>query len=61
MSDVFLTDLEAAMRTAKAMQQSRVPIHIFVLAKLIAGYRQSLEATDLERDAREFLQVRRAR
>lgn len=59
MTKVFLDDLEAAVRTAKTMQQSRVPIHVFTLAQLIAGYRKSLEATDLERDAREFLAVRR--
>lgn len=55
-----LDDLEAAMKTAKAMGQSKIPVHLFVLADLLAKAREAIEMTDLERDARHFMKGRRA-
>jgi len=54
-----LEDLEAAMKTAKAMGQSKVPVHIFVLADLLSKARQAIEMSGLERDALNFQRGRR--
>lgn len=54
-----LEDLEAALKTAKAMGQSKVPVHIFVLADLLSKARQAIEMSGLERDALNFQRGRR--
>lgn len=54
-----LDDLEAAMKTAKAMGQSKVPVHIFVLADLLSKARQAVEMSGLERDAMNFMRGKR--
>jgi hypothetical protein len=54
-----LEDLEAAMKTAKAMGQSKIPVHLFVLADLLAKAREAVEMSDFERDAKHFMRSRR--
>lgn len=54
-----LEDLEAAMKTAKAMGQSKIPVHIFTLADLLAAKREQIEMSGLERDAKHFMRSRR--
>lgn len=53
-----LDDLEAALRTAKAMGQSKIPIHIFTLADLLAAKRELVAMSGLERDAKNFMRAR---
>ncbi len=43
-----LDDLEAAMRTAKAMGQSKIPVHLFVLAERLAGCREAVEVGEIQ-------------
>ena len=43
-----LDDLEAAMRTAKAMGQSKIPVHLFVLAERLAGCREAVEVVECQ-------------
>ena len=50
-----LSDLEAAMKTATANGQSKIPIHIFVLADLLSKAREAMAITDIERDAKQFM------
>lgn len=54
-----LEDLEAAMRTAKAMGQSKIPVHLFVLADLLSKAREAMEITGIERDAQQFMRGRK--
>lgn len=54
-----LEDLEAAMRTAKAMGQSKIPVHLFVLADLLSKAREAMEITSIERDAQQFMRGRK--
>lgn len=53
-----IDDLEAAMHTAKAMGQSKINVHIFVLAELLARCREAMEVSELEKDAARFLRAR---
>lgn len=54
-----LDDLEAAMKTAKAMGQSKVPVHIFTLADLLAAKREQIAMSGIERDAINHMRGRR--
>lgn len=54
-----LDDLEAALKTAKAMGQSKIHVHIFTLADLLSKCREAMEVTDLERDAAKFMRGRK--
>lgn len=54
-----LGDLEAAMRTAKAMGQSKIPVHLFVLADLLSKAREAMAITGIERDAQQFMRGRK--
>ena len=54
-----LEDLEAAMRTAKEMGQSKIHVHIFVIAELLAKCREAIAVSDFERDAVKFLRNKR--
>ena len=54
-----LEDLEAAMKTAKAMGQSKINVHIFVLADLLSKAREAMEVSGLERDAQRFMRGRK--
>lgn len=54
-----LEDVEAALRLAKEQGKSKMELHLFVVAKLLAERRAAMAITDIERDARDFLAVRR--
>ena len=54
-----LEDLEAAMKTAKAMGHSKINVHIFVLADLLSKAREAMEISGLERDAKQFMRGRK--
>lgn len=54
-----LDDLEAAMKTAKAMGQSKIPVHLFTLAQLLAKCREAVEVSELEKDAAKFMRGRK--
>lgn len=55
-----LDDLEAAMKTAKEMGHSKISVHIFVLADLLAKCRELVEMSEMEKQARRFVKGRRA-
>lgn len=48
--------LEAAMKTAKAQGKSPMPVHLFVLADLLAKFRETVAGTEFERDAIKHMQ-----
>jgi len=41
-------DLEAAMKTATAMGQSKIHVHIFVLAALLSKCREAVEIGEIQ-------------
>ena len=43
-----LGDLEAAMKTATAMGQSKIHEHLFVLAERLAGCREAVEVGEIQ-------------
>lgn len=43
-----LGDLEAALRTAMAMDQSTIHEHLFVLAERLAGCREAVEVVECQ-------------
>jgi len=54
-----LGDLEAALRLAKEQGKSKMELHLFVVAKLLAERREAMAITGIERDAQQFMRGRK--
>ena len=54
-----LEDVEAALRLAKEQGKSKMELHLFVVAKLLAERREAMAITGIERDAQQFMRGRK--